>query len=805
MNYVNVPVNQHQPEFSVLVTDVLTGDTISTETNTANIVRVQAMTGPTGMAAWVVFDPQGFPTPLTVPEGREFTIVLTYLPNTNTATNSATKTVTAPGGTAPVFSYDSNGVPVNAGSWFLPQTMFGAAPETYTLGVRSNWAGAAIYLDGVTTGQVTPYTFDPAVAGTYSLVMPNITWTPASFVYAAEADETVTFMGEFTPGVATNPIPADGATLTWADGVTDTVVLSWDPVADADYYNVYWNGATTPVPVTVPTFTTPVIGDGAYSWQIVPYVTDPAAPAKGARKASPIAAKVSGSSSIRGGAVGAPVWGFTIEYEPPIYTLTITSDPVGAAIYVGAVDTGEVTPFDFTVAGTYSVAMAGYTFAPTEYVWDGLADAAVNFVGTEVGPFDLTITSTPAGATIFIDGVKQLVGSDDLVTPHTFVNAVAGVYEVRLVRWAWTPETYTYTAAATETVNFVGTAIPVDIEPNETLPYAGVIDSHGDYYPIDIPLLTTVNLTGDEFLFHGANYIHATPTNPFAPVPAAVLNTLVGDEFFTVDREDRYEMVGEASDATVYITTNAPIFMYHTGDFDWIIYQGPISNDPYTFPLEFTNGYTIFEWNTGWIDARTVPVELSSFTAQLTAQRFVELTWISATETNMLGYRVYRNETQEASTATLISELYDATNTSSTAVYHHTDRNVSAGNTYYYWLEAVDYNHSTMFGPQYVEVTAEPVAPEIIVQTAMKNAYPNPFKANTNTNIEVAVKAGETGTVTIYNVLGQVVQSYKVGAGINNLKWNGQDTRGSACGSGIYFYKLSTPSMNQTKKMVIIK
>ena len=38
-----------------------------------------------------------------------------------------------------------------------------------------------------------------------------------------------------------------------------------------------------------------------------------------------------------------------------------------------------------------------------------------------------------------------------------------------------------------------------------------------------------------------------------------------------------------------------------------------------------------------------LPVELSSFTATFTTTQFVELQWISETETNLLGYNVYRN------------------------------------------------------------------------------------------------------------------------------------------------------------------
>ena len=754
---------------------------ISTPVGSLRINRL----GPTAVVT--ILQLANFPTPFAIGQTIQMKVIeiasgdfttwtLEIPPSASpiTVLDPAQEVPPMPGTIPPTYTISGTFSTIN---WDLTNIVIDAPGATEISEVNTTTGVYTITVPDGWTGTVTPtkagYIMDP-LSRTYPAVTENI--PNENYVVKKDVNPEAPVITAPTPG---QQFPLGPVTVTW------TAPAGFAP----EYYEVNLNNATEWLDVgNVLTWNTPVLAVGEHTVQVRGVINTPQAKSYVPVLVSNSSRKA--TSNSRGAGLAAMV---TFEVlAPPVYTLTITSDPVGAAIYVGAVDTGEVTPFDFTVAGTYSVAMAGYTFAPTEYVWDGLADHTENFVGTEivVGPFDLTITSTPAGAHIFYNGVKI-----EQVTPYTVVAAAAGIYEVRQARWSWAPAPYNYLATADETVNFVGTAIPVDIMPNQTLSYAGVIDSHGDYYPIDIPLLTTVNLTGDEYTFHGANY-----ETPIAPVPVAALN-LVGDEYFTVDNEDRYEMVGTGP-ATVYISTNAPIFMYHIGDFEWMVWEGPLDNEPFSFAL---GAGVFFEWKTGWIDVDTVPVELSSFTAQLTAQRFVELTWISATETNMLGYRVYRNETQEASTATLISELYDATNTSSTAVYHHTDRNVSAGNTYYYWLEAVDYNHSTMFGPQYVEVTAEPVAPEIIVQTAMKNAYPNPFKANTNTNIEVAVKAGETGTVTIYNVLGQVVQSYKVGAGINNLKWNGQDTRGSACGSGIYFYKLSTPSMNQTKKMVIVK
>lgn len=217
-------------------------------------------------------------------------------------------------------------------------------------------------------------------------------------------------------------------------------------------------------------------------------------------------------------------------------------------------------------------------------------------------------------------------------------------------------------------------------------------------------------------------------------------------------------------------------------------------------PSGYANGP---QWSDG--PDISLPVELSSFSAALTAENYVTLKWVTQSETGLVGYRMYRNGTLDQATAiSITSNIIDATNTSTTQIYNLTDTEVTIGDTYYYWLESIDMDHTTFYGPVsvYLSGTVVPVLPEL---TTMNNAYPNPFKANNNTNIEVTVKAGEKGNVTIYNILGQAVKTFPVNEGINSLNWNGNDSKGNACGNGIYFYKLATPSMNITKKMVIIK
>lgn len=205
------------------------------------------------------------------------------------------------------------------------------------------------------------------------------------------------------------------------------------------------------------------------------------------------------------------------------------------------------------------------------------------------------------------------------------------------------------------------------------------------------------------------------------------------------------------------------------------------------------------------IPDETVPVELSSFTATLTAENFVNLTWVSQSETIMLGYRVYRSETNVQSDALMITPtLIQATNTSTTQTYSLIDEEVEIGETYYYWLECVDMGSSQFHGPVSVIVEGEvpPVNPQY---STMTSAYPNPFKTSTGTSIDVTVKEGEQGTFTIYNIIGQQVKTIVLSEGSHTIAWDGRNAEGDTCGSGIYFYKLSTPTASKTMKMVIVK
>jgi internalin A len=78
------------------------------------------------------------------------------------------------------------------------------------------------------------------------------------------------------------------------------------------------------------------------------------------------------------------------------------------------------------------------------------------------------------------------------------------------------------------------------------------------------------------------------------------------------------------------------------------------------------------------------------------------------------------------------------------------------------------------------------------------NAYPNPF--NPATTIELNIKTGETGDLNIYNIKGQSLVNQKFQEGRHTFNWDAEQYP-----SGVYFYRLKTNSITETRKMAMLK
>ena len=308
---------------------------------------------------------------------------------------------------------------------------------------------------------------------------------------------------------------------------------------------------------------------------------------------------------------------------------------------------------------------------------------------------------------------------------------------------------------------------------------------------IELPGDAAVAITGAGFI--GAYEVPTLPED-FTDIP--------NPSFMAIDQQV-WQLIGTG---TITLT-----FQNNSTEDIWIAYYVGGAWNAHEIPA---GDYVNIEIDLGAKDARfefalgrggnpTLPVELSYFNAIFVAnENSVKLNWKTASETQMLGYQIYRSMDKVLTNASLITgTIIDASNSSTGANYSFLDSDIENG-TYYYWLEALSYNSSEYYGYQSVVVDI-PSAPQLPEISSMSNAYPNPFKDMTN--VDIAIKGGETGNFTIYNMLGQVVYKKSLKEGNVKIEWNGRDKSGNRCGSGVYFYKLTTPTKSETKKMVIMK
>jgi hypothetical protein len=136
-------------------------------------------------------------------------------------------------------------------------------------------------------------------------------------------------------------------------------------------------------------------------------------------------------------------------------------------------------------------------------------------------------------------------------------------------------------------------------------------------------------------------------------------------------------------------------------------------------------------------------------------------------------------------------------------------------------FDYVDIDYSTMSGMMTLTINLNGVnySSDIIAVTAVEDQnapalslslrqnYPNPF--NPSTTISFTIPDNNTPvTLNVYNIKGQLIRTLMnalVLKGNHSVTWNGEDNKGHIQNSGVYIYKLSTPSQIITKKMILVK
>jgi hypothetical protein len=174
------------------------------------------------------------------------------------------------------------------------------------------------------------------------------------------------------------------------------------------------------------------------------------------------------------------------------------------------------------------------------------------------------------------------------------------------------------------------------------------------------------------------------------------------------------------------------------------------------------------------------------------------LKWNKNTQFDIQKYFVYRNTSNNPSTAVLI----DSVNHPDTV---YTNTGLINGNIYYYWVKAVDRFCVRRISAVSNVASATPVSvaknTEIPTVYALYQNYPNPF--NPVTTIKFDLPKSSLVVIKLFDILGKELETtinQEFPAGSYDIRLNAMNLA-----SGVYFYKIEAGTFTDRKKMIVLK
>ena len=271
-----------------------------------------------------------------------------------------------------------------------------------------------------------------------------------------------------------------------------------------------------------------------------------------------------------------------------------------------------------------------------------------------------------------------------------------------------------------------------------------------------------------------------------------------------------YRCTADAGSTYFYVGDNVD---YHFGNFELIVgltYQEIIG------VVDWYNSGPYYRINPRDNDDQTLPIELAAFTAEFatneTGQRYVSINWATASETDVIGFNIYRNtiDNFENSDKINIDPIEGQGTTTIMHPYSYSDYEADIYNSYYYWLEVINYG-----GINDIHGSIEYKSPDVnnngeldIINSILNECYPNPAISGNSIKFSFTV-GGLEGTyrnveLKIFNILGEIVDVVIDGNKIVNkypdIEWTHKNLP-----NGIYFYQLKTDNFNEVRKFVIIE
>jgi flagellar hook assembly protein FlgD len=91
--------------------------------------------------------------------------------------------------------------------------------------------------------------------------------------------------------------------------------------------------------------------------------------------------------------------------------------------------------------------------------------------------------------------------------------------------------------------------------------------------------------------------------------------------------------------------------------------------------------------------------------------------------------------------------------------------------------------------------------------SALGAAYPNPF--NPRTTIRYHLPQAAAVDISVLDLAGRrvvrLVRGERQESGTHYIEWDGRDHRGRMAPAGVYLYRLQAGSLDETRRMVLLK
>lgn len=199
------------------------------------------------------------------------------------------------------------------------------------------------------------------------------------------------------------------------------------------------------------------------------------------------------------------------------------------------------------------------------------------------------------------------------------------------------------------------------------------------------------------------------------------------------------------------------------------------------------------------VDNLPPPVPSAPMVVEDPGQFELELNWQASPAPDLGHYAVYRGATSGFLPLTPLDSH------ATTVAPYYTDDAVASGETWYYRVGVFDdaetfSGYSASAGSH---VVASAGAPDLFTPGLAPNV-PNPFNPQTELRFNLPVD-GQV-RLTVYDVGGRTVRRLfdgRLPAGPHQVVWDGRDDSGLDLASGVYFYRLRSRNLDETRKMVL--